>query len=845
MAITAEQQTSILEVAIGLFNAAPGKIYMTELANMVDANGGNLSIEQLADFLDDTAVFKDNILVGNVTIEDQANILLNNFGLAADDDPASAGSQAKAFFEGELAAGKGLGEIVIEAINYLNGTPAPEFAATATLLDNKVLVAKAYSAAGSSQDIALLQTVLSKVTGDAPYTPEDVQQALADSGVPTGNGSGFSLIVGEDSLTGTSGDDVFTALAIQDNVGGVVNSLENIDRLDGGTGNDTLTATLIAGAAPSLTSVENIIARFGGAVTLDLANSTGVNAITVQSSTAAGTVSNIGDAATLGVRNQVQNVTFSGNTATTQNLNLDAVGNFTTPTQNTVTLDTGATTLNLSANNANAAILTLASVKTLNVAARGTNEIAQGSGGATTTATITGTGSVELQDAFTVLTTLDATGNSGGVTATVDATAVTVNGGSGNDNIVYTEALSATAAVALGAGDDRFAITAASTAGATVDAGDGNDTFAVTDGAFLNADAADVYSNFETLEIGDTVTATGGTGTYDMDNLPGLGAVTIGTALAGAVVIDNAVADTSVTINAEEATDLIFAQNLDYALATATGSSDDVALTLNGLDGDDDGVAGVGEGQVTVSQFTANDIESFTIASNIGGIDPDFENTDYTNTISALIGDAVETLTFSGNANLVVTALTAAEVNTIDASTMTGALTIDASGASGVEFLGGAANDVYTGTADGDTITGNGGGDDIALGAGSVDTLILNAAGDSLLNADLDGHDQITGFGVAGQLDVIDLGIFGFTGQQASALANKGALAASIVDGSTTSITDFFASGGVDRGVAIGTNTGNTYAFIDANKDGNFTSGEDAVVELTGVVGVTLANFGF
>ena len=49
MAITAEQQTGILEVAIGLFNAAPGKIYNTELANLVDVNGGNLSIDELAD----------------------------------------------------------------------------------------------------------------------------------------------------------------------------------------------------------------------------------------------------------------------------------------------------------------------------------------------------------------------------------------------------------------------------------------------------------------------------------------------------------------------------------------------------------------------------------------------------------------------------------------------------------------------------------------------------------------------------------------------------------------------------------------------------------------------------
>ncbi|PTQ86121.1 beta strand repeat-containing protein [Nitrosomonas ureae] len=837
MAITAEQQTSILEVAIGLFNAAPGKIYMTELANMVDANGGNLSIEQLADFLDDTAVFKDNILVGKVTIEEQASILLNNFGLAADDDPASAGSQAKAFFEGELAAGKGLGEIVIEGINYLNGTPAPEFAATKTLLDNKVLVAKAYSATGSSQDIALLQTVLSKVTGDAPYTEEDVQQALTDSGVPTGSGSGFALIVGEDSLTGTSGDDVFTALAIQDNVGGVVNSLESIDRLDGGTGTDTLTATLIAAAAPSLTSVENIIARFGGAVALDLANSTGVQSITVQSSTDVGTVSSIGDAATLGVRNQVQDVTFTGNTATSLNLNLDTVGNFTGPVIPVIAVDPSATTLNLSTNNANADISSLNTVEELTVAARGTNEITHGFGGTATAATITGTGNIEFIGNFTVLETLDATANSGGVTATVDGTAVTVNGGSGNDDITYAEAVAATAAVALGAGDDTFTITVASVDGATVDGGDGNDALGVVDGALLDADAQTVYTNFETLEIG------GGTGTYDMENLPGLVAVTIGAALAGPAIIDNAVADTTVTANAEEGTDLAVG-TLDFALATATGTADNVDLTLNALDGNDDATA---NGVITVDSFTANEIESFTIASNVTVIDPDLENTDYTNTITALAGDAVETLNISGNANLFIDGDLAAAtaVKRIDASTMTGALTVDATGADGVEFVGGAASDVYTGTAGGDTITGNGGGDIITLGAGSVDTLILNALTDSQFNADLDGHDQITGFGVAGQLDVIDLGILGFTGQQASALANKGALAGTIVDGSTTSITDFFASGPADRGVAIGTNGGNTWVFVDANKDGNFTTGDDAVVELVAVAGVTLANFGF
>lgn len=840
MAITAEQQTGILEVAIGLFNAAPGKIYNTELANLVDVNGGNLSISELADLLDGTPAFKDNILVGNVTIEDQANILLNNFGLVADDDPASAGSQAKQVFEDELAAGKGFGEIVIDAINYLKGTPAPEFVATATLLANKVLVAQAYTAAGSSTDIAILQTVLSKVTGDAPYTPEEVQQALADSGVPL-TASGFSLIVGEDNLTGTSGNDVFTALAVQDNVGGVVNSLESIDRLDGGTGTDTLTATLVDSAAPALTSIENIIARFGDTETLDLANSTGVQAVTVQSSTAAGAVSNIGDVATLSVSNQVQNATFSGNTATSQNLNLNTVGNFTTPTQITVALDTGATTLNLTTNNANAIIGTLASVETLNVVARGVNEIAQGSGAATTEATITGTGSIELQDAFTALTTLDASGNSGGVTATVDGDAVTVDGGSGADDITYTEALAATAAVTLGAGDDTFTIAAASVAGATVDGGDDNDTLAVTDGAFLDADAADVYSNFETLEIG------GGTGTYDMENLPGLIAVTIGAALAGAADITNAAEETTVTVNAEAATDLDLGQNLTYALADATGDSDAVSLTLNAADGDDNATA---EGVITVTSFEANDIETFDIASNVADIDPDLANTDYTNIISALLGDAVETLNVSGNANLEITALTAANLKTIDANTMTGGLTVDASSANGVEFIGGSGDDDFIGTIGGDTVAGNAGADSIELDAtfASADNLILNAAADSVLNADADGHDIVTNFGTAaggGPLDVIDLGVFGFSGLQSSGLANKGLVADSVVDGSTLSATNFFAQGG-DRGVAIATTAGgDTFVFVDVNKDGDFTATDDAVIQLVGVTDVTLANFGF
>lgn len=836
MAITPEQRDDILKVTVGLFNGAPGNVYLPDLAAVIEAGA---STEQLADLLAQTAIFKTDIIGGKVTTDEQADVLLSHFGLVADDDPASAGSQAKEFFLAKLAAGEGFGKIVIDSINYLEGTPAEEFVPTATLLANKVKVASAYSSQAGSTDVAVLQTVLSKVTGDRAYSDADVQNALNDSGVPTSSGQEFNLKIGEDNLTGTTGDDVFKALVAEKSGGGTANTLENIDKLDGGAGSkDTLTATLDdVSAAPLLNGIENVLVRFATGAALDLANATGVGSVTVNSSTAAGTVSNVGDVADLSVRNQKQNATFSGNTATSQNLALDTFGD--ADVSNTVTLDDGATTLNLSASNAFALIAGLNSVETLSVNATGTNVVTQGSGGATTAATITGTGSVELLTPFTVLETLTATDNSGGVTATVNGTTVTVDGGSGNDDITYNLAgLAAEAVVNLGAGDDSLTVGGAATAGAAADGGDGNDTLGMTNGTtMLTADSADVYSNFETLEIG------GGEGTYDMENLPGLTAATIGAALAADATITNAVADTTITVNAEAETDLVLGNALTYALADAAGTTDAASLTLNALDGSDDTSA---DGLVFVDSFTADDIETFNIVSNISDADAEADAADYFNTITALAGDAVETINVSGTAGLEITGLTAAALKKIDANTLTGSLTVDASAADGVEFIGGAGKDVYTGTDGGDTITGNGGADTINLGTGSVDTIILNAATDSQLNATVDGHDIITGFGVAGQLDVIDLGVAGFTGQQASALANKGALPPTgLLDGTTSSVTDFFASGGQDRGVAIGTNTGDTFVFVDANKDGDFTAADDIVLQLDGVVGVTLANFGF
>lgn len=628
-----------------------------------------------------------------------------------------------------------------------------------------------------------------------------------------------------------------------------MNTLENIDVLNGGDGTDTLNATLSgASAAPILNSIENINVRFASASNLDLSNATGVTTVTVQNSTAAGTVTGVGTIANLAVRNQTQDATFVGNTATALNLTLDTFGKATA--LDTVTLDTGATSLNLTVNNANATIATLASVETLTVAATGASKVdLTAMDDAVKTATITGAGSVNLvtgANGFTALTTLTATENTGGVTATVDGTATKVNTGSGNDSITYVnDALAATAVVNLGAGNDTFTIAAASTKGATVNGGEGNDTLKVTNGAWLDATAKDVYTGFETLEIG------GGKATYDMDNLPGLTAVTIGADLAAAADIKNAAAGTTVTVNASKA-DLAVTSALTYALKTATGKTDAVTLTLAGTE--DTTADNDADGEITMTGFDADGIETFNIVSSISGFEVEagngLKNTDYTHTITDLDGDAVTTINISGNANLTVTTLSSTTVTKINASSATGQVSIDASGAAqAVEFLGGSADDTYAGTAGGDTINAGKGADAITLGAagGGLDTLIF-VAGDSVLNAKANGADSIANFGTTaggGALDIIDLGAFGFTGQQASALANKGALANSVVDGTTLTQADFFLSGGVDRGVAIGTNGGDTYVFVDVNKDGDFNAADDLFIALTGVTDVTLANFGF
>lgn len=880
MAISDTQKADILKVVAGLFNAAPGGVYLTELANFVSSGG---TIQQLSNGLATNPIFTTNILAGKVTIEDQVDVLMNHFGVTADSVAGSAGSQAHDYFHARLEAGDGFGDIVYDAITFLSTTTDAAFAEAKTLLENKVKVADAFSKVSTSTDFSTLQQTLSKVTGTAPYTAEDVQAILDGSG---GIGKSFSLTVNQDSgaaFVGTAGVDIFEAAA-QNVSGTLTNTLQSVDSIDGGAGIDSLNATLAqAGAvAATIKNIEKINVRFAdGGAKLDLANTTGATTVTVADSTTAGAVNNIGDIASLAIKNQKQNVNIGGTagTATTVALDLNTVGTDAAA----ITLDLGvdnaskATTANITANNAYVDInSTNADVfKTASIAATGTNVLTFADSAATLTGvTITGSGAVDLTGAaLAAVTTFDASGSTGAVSAelTQAAKAVTITTGGGDDVIDGDAIATAGSSANLGGGNDTLFVganLAAFDKGAN--GGDGTDIINITDGSTLTSTTAKYITNFETLDV------SGGTGDYDV-SLNSFATVQIDEAIAGALAGDvnftNAPDTFVLNIASEAATDANFdiAKNItvtgkDYAGTTAKGTAESFTLVATINDGNKDNAA---DGDINAQTVTVAGVENLTIQAKVGTLDggSDALKASKSTLTAKIVAADAETLTITGDASVDLTSVTTiGAVTKVNASGSTGNVKIDFSThAKSVAYTGSDGVDTYTAGTKGDIIYTGKGADVVALdakagAAGAVrDTFVLKAATDSkitdtskdakiTLGADT-GFDVVTNFDsvgdptpVANTSDRLDLTNFGFSGTQRAVVDVSGS-----VDGTTdlTSITDLFDSPAGDRGVAYTSFGGNSYVFVDVNKDGNFTAADDLVVELAGVTSVseTMINF--
>lgn len=192
MPITSEQQSNILGIAVGLFNAAPGGQFLTEFSNAVDAG---LTEAQLADILAAHSAFTDGIMGSQTTTPLQVAVLLNHYGLVTDGVSGSAASQAETFFSNSIDSDFGFGAIAIQATAFLlnNSVPA-NYIEIANLLTNKIIAAEIYSTNNSSSELAILQAPLAGLT---IYTGTD--------GADTYTGTAYGDVISG----GMGGDKIF------------------------------------------------------------------------------------------------------------------------------------------------------------------------------------------------------------------------------------------------------------------------------------------------------------------------------------------------------------------------------------------------------------------------------------------------------------------------------------------------------------------------------------------------------------------------------------------------------------------------------------------------------------
>lgn len=839
MAITATQRTEIVKIIVGLFDAAPGAVYLDQFASFAGNPAGLIAT------LVDTPAFK-TIYPTFLTSEEFATKFVNNLvgSAAADADKA----WAIDWIAGKLEAGQSRAAVATEVLAALDAVPADNAAwgAAAQQFDKQSIVAEYYSVnlGGAATDVATLQSVVAGVTAETDVSTAAAIEAVINATPGGVTGQTFTLTTGLDTLTGTSGNDTFIGDAA---------TITSSDQVNGGAGTDTIKIYDLAAATdvPTLSGVEIIeMINANAPANLDL---TGVADLTtlVLDNTTNGDDYLIGSAVNVTVKNMLaaEAVTLTSRaTDTSADLTVE----------NLDVADAGTVTVNFDG----------ASITTVNLTSSGSNKnnLTFTTTGTETTVNVSGSAEMVLVNGAASITTFNASSTTGGVTFDMSAATganQTITGGSGNDTL--TADLQRNITLDAGTGDDVVVLTNAtaanlsSTTGAadSIKGGDGTDTLALSavDATSIAGDAAAdraVITGFEQLRITDDLNAASfsvapfGVNYLQVGADITTAAATVSGFTSGATVefrdADTVVGATQVALN------------VGMTGATNAGTPDDLLnIKLN-----DD----------LVDQAAAAD--SVQVAVGISGINKlvvttaDRDNTDATTarndgyTLALSNDNSMTQMTVSGDRELSFssTASTAA-LATFDATGLSGDLILDLSVnglTQGVVVTGGSGTNTITGTGFADTITGGARADTITLGAGA-DTVTGGAGADTFVVAAADytaataaalasAADSITDFAAAS--DIIDWdAALTFTTAAASAVAGAAAINAegfaTFADADDTlaeRITAVAARADGDGDFAIFTFGSDTYVFINSNADSAVSAG-DALIKLVGVTGLT------
>lgn len=240
MAITAAERKEMVQVVVGMFDAAPGYIYLNDFIGFAGQPAALIAA------LAETEPFKVMYPVFLTNAEFVARFVDSIIDGA--NVPAAARTWAVDSLVSSLNAGASRADVMAEALTALLAVQPSntDWAEAKQQFDNKVTVAEYYSVEmrGQATDVAQLQAVIANVTADSDMS--DIEELINPTPVEP-IGLSFSLTVGQDDITGDAGANAINAPVVQNASGAQVNTLGSGDSIDGGAATDTLNAKITNG----------------------------------------------------------------------------------------------------------------------------------------------------------------------------------------------------------------------------------------------------------------------------------------------------------------------------------------------------------------------------------------------------------------------------------------------------------------------------------------------------------------------------------------------------------------------------------------------------------------------
>ena len=748
--------------------------------------------------------------------------------------------------------------VTMGAVEVDAGTTTTSVTVSQTAATTEVVAKDAVAAKATTQDITFQalssgkKVTLTLDTGDAivftaakDLTAAEVASAFANLSKNAIQGSAASSL-GTYTYTGTMNQGWTSGTVTTVDSSNSKVTFSNIETTPGTANGITVatddTTTMTAGAKTNGTAEVKAVTGVQGVavdtVTID-DNTTAavITTITVDgyaSSSTIGATTATTKLETLTLKNAAKDVDMVvADTAATLALTLENMGTSTDTDEAVVTFTVAPTTLNITNTGDNYVDLTAAATTTLSVAGSGLLNIADVDLAGLKTLTVSGAVSLVLSGNESNTLTSVITTTTGTVTASIDGTAATYTGGAGVDNVTLVTGTALTKAIDLGAGDDTLTFTAdVASSTATLSGGAGTDTLVMTNAraAALDGSAQTLYTNFERLTLSDTWTGgtaeTQETNTLNLANL-GLASyiTTAGTLIDASnrlgesdiLVLDKLAANATVVLTADG---IIVAQ-----LADASGSTDVINIAMSS------------DTSTTGGNFTVANVETVNISVNDIFTDTNDNGEDDNNAADTLTltADKATTVNVTGSADLTLTLTGSTKVTTIDASSMTGNLTVvSVNSTTATTIKGGAGNDTITGAADNDVLIG-GAGNDKLTAVGELTTLTGGAGNDTFV---MNTADTVNGYATITDLssgDIIDTDAATFTSKKVT-LAD-------------TAVFQDYANAAVNAVAADGAiwfqYQSNTYLVVDsvASDSASFTNGSDQIIKIAGLVDLSTAVF--